>query len=531
MKESKYPYIFGFIAIFIITYLYFLGLKTTTIYGDDLLTVRDIRGLKGFFGHVNMSVSVQKYRPVNGVALNTIAALFQKHLGWFYFFNILIQAINTVIFARILNLFLKSVYLSLGISLVYGLSRFLFYNVAQLFYGGALEGLAMAFFLLFLFFILKAFVQDDLSAEQKYKDVLRSILFANLCIYTHERYIALFVFIILAVLLSYNLKGLSTKQKLGLCAAAVFSIVLNVVIKKYIFAIPFFVGTGGTTMQFSLSQAISFFIDGVLSIMCINSGPDYLVGAQFSSLPALSKLLAVLAALAIVVTAVLYFRQTIKRYVVYYVSKVVDSSALKVKPDIRESSVFLYLIIAFVLVLVPATFTIRLEQRWLQASFCVFILMLVIALNTLFEGHKSARNIVLAAVALLFFITDFTYLKRGKDNIYMANSHHQATKFRLAMEKGVIHPGTKNIYVVETPRDGNVENDFNWILAGGEFFAYYQNDSKTLVFTDSVYKRSVAGDSTLLKFNKATDQMILIKDSIIDLTDRFAKDSLKDMLK
>src|SRR5439155_24250209 len=107
------------------------------------------------------------------------------------------------------------------------------------------------FFLLSVYYLTKVLVKNGLLASQIQKSIVLSIVFANLSMYTHERYIVLFPFIFLTVLLFPNLKTLSLKQKISLGLAAVASLALNIIIKKYVYTMPFFMGTGGTNISFS----------------------------------------------------------------------------------------------------------------------------------------------------------------------------------------------------------------------------------------------------------------------------------------
>jgi len=292
----------------IIIYLYFLNWKTDTAYGDDLVVFKEYWKLHTFSERINLPVQFGKYRPLHGMSISFIIELFQKNLTGYYFFNIAVQTINAWLFALIINLFLRSPFFSLLLGLIVGLSRLFYFNIAQLLNGGALEGLAMAFFLAFLYFLCKAFISKG-EPPQKSKALLASIVFANLGTYTHERYIILFPFIVLVLFLSPSLKKIDLRTRTILGLAAVISIVLNVAIKKSVYSLPFFIGTGNTSIQFSISSAITFFFEAILTLFQINSGPPYLVGIPFSSLSPLSKALVFLFATGVIAILILYFLQ------------------------------------------------------------------------------------------------------------------------------------------------------------------------------------------------------------------------------
>ena len=504
------------IATPIIIYLYFLNWKTNTAYGDDLVVFKEYSKLHSFFERINLPVLFGKYRPLHGMSISFIIELFQKNLTGYYFFNIAVQTINAWLFALIVNLFLRSPFLSLLLSLIVGLSRIFYFNIAQLLNGGALEGLAMIFFLAFLYFLCKAFIHGG-GSVQKSRAVTWSIVFANLCMYTHERYIILFPFLILAVFLSPSLKEINLRTRIILSLTALISLILNVTIKKSIYSLPFFIGTGGTNIEFSFSSAISFFFDAILTLFQINSGPAYLVGIPFSSLHLLNKVLALVVAVGMIAILTLYFVQVRKFF------------QLKQKEGQSVFFIFLLLSLLGIMLLVPATITIRLEQRWLQASFSVFILLIIIAVNNLNFKYNRGKKYLLLLFFIFFLWTDFNYLKKGADNFSMSYSTRLASGVKQAIDNGTISPNSNRLYIWEKHRNGNDEQAIRWVLGGGYLFEFYQNKSKEIAFADSIYDRFYSfAFSSVPDFNKNTVQIIyLLNNKVYDLSQDYLQDSLR----
>jgi len=504
------------IAIPVIIFLYFLNWKTTAAYGDDLFTYKEYLKLHTFSERINLPVKFGKYRPLHGMTISFIIELFQKNLNGYYFFNIAVQTVNALLFAAVLNLFLRSPFFSLLLGLIVGLSRLFYFNIAQLLNGGALEGLAMAFFLAFLYFLCKAFISKG-EPPQKSKALLASIVFANLGTYTHERYIILFPFIVLVLFLSPSLKKIDLRTRTILGLAAVISIVLNVAIKKSVYSLPFFIGTGNTSIQFSISSAITFFFEAILTLFQINSGPPYLVGIPFSSLSPLSKALVFLFATGVIAILILYFLQVRK----FFQSRQKDD----------QSAFFSFLLLSLlgIMLLIPATITIRLEQRWLQASFSIFILLVVIALNNLPFRDSSRKKYVLLLFFSCFLWTDFNYLRKGVGNFSMSYSTRLASGVKQAIDNGTMSHNSDQLYIWEKRRSENDEQAIRWVLGGGYFFEFYQNKSKQIAFVDSIYDRSYPfAFSSFPGFNKNTTQIIyLLNNKVYDLTHDYLQDSLR----
>src|SRR5450432_3926447 len=131
-KKQDYPFLLMLIATPVLIYLYFLNWKTHVIYGDDISIFLYQTGPHTLADKINMDVAFQKFRPVRGLVVQLLFTFFKKNVDYYYLFNIGIQTINTFIFARIVNLFLRSRWLSLFFGLIIGISRFSFFNISQL---------------------------------------------------------------------------------------------------------------------------------------------------------------------------------------------------------------------------------------------------------------------------------------------------------------------------------------------------------------------------------------------------------------
>jgi hypothetical protein len=516
MNADRKFLIISILVVPIIIFLYFLNWRTQVMYGDDLIQYMLHARLNTFKEKIDLLLFAQKYRPIQGLSIHFVTETFQHNLLGYYTFNVVIQSINTIIFAALVNLFLKSPYLSLIFSLIVGLSRFSYFNISQLLNGGPLEGLAITFLLLSVFYILKAILKKENTNKQKQANIIWSIVFANLSMYTHERYIVIFPFLALVLLLDPTLRSLSLKRRLVLALVAIGSIFLNVVIKKYIYSVPFFVGTGGTNIEFSFATALSYLTEGILSIFQINSGPEYLIGIKFTSLPLFEQILVILVVVGILLVFVMYGWNLWKAY------------ARKEKDKPLFFPAFLFLLVLCGFCLVPAIVTIRLEQRWLQASLNIFIILIVIALSSAQFRNNTLKNVLASIFVLLFLWTDFIYLSKGMPNLYMTYAEKSAADFKKAIDNGTIRKSTDKLYIWEKKRDANTESAIMWSLGGGNLFEFYQNKPRELIFADSIYDKNYSFPvSTFRNFDKAHEQIVYVGDKVIDISNEYLRDSLK----
>lgn len=279
---------------------------------------------------------------------------------------------------------------------------------------------------------------------------------------------------------------------------------------------PFFVGTGGTNISFSFSSAVSFFKDAVLSIFQINSGPEYLTGIQFTALKGFYLIFTLLVTCSILAIFTIYLLSIRKAF------------TLNQEDQKSKFFIFLFLIILFVFCLIPAISTIRLEQRWLMASFSIFVIMIVIALSGLQFKSVHTKNAILLSFVICFLYSDYNYFHKGIANLYMTDAQKTAATFKKAVNNHTIHPNTTKLYIWEKHLDINSNNALNWALGEGYLFNFYQNQSKEIFFADSIYHKQ--GDSVVSSFpnfNKDSTQILYVNDSITDITDQYLKDSLK----
>jgi hypothetical protein len=155
--------------------------------------------------------------------------------------------------------------------------------------------------------------------------------------------------------------------------------------------------------------------------------------------------------------------------------------------------------------------------------------MTAIALNYVDLKTGYLKKLLCSLFILLFLWIDFTYLNKGANNLYMINSEKLSSRFKQAINIGVIRPSSIKLYIWETHRDANTENAIKWTLGDGYFFSFYQNSEKKMIFVDSIYERSYSFPvSSFIHFNKEREQIIYIDNKIIDITNGYLRDSLQN---
>ncbi|MES1225509.1 MAG: hypothetical protein ABUT20_59065 [Bacteroidota bacterium] len=131
----------------------------------------------------------------------------------------------------------------------------------------------------------------------------------------------------------------------------------------------------------------------------------------------------------------------------------------------------------------------------------------------------------------MYVWVNYLYLDRGAENNYMVNGARIASKFKKAIRDSTIHDSTKVLYIVELQRYDPNESEIDWSIGEGLLFKFYQGQKKKIIFVDSVYQRFSDSSSTVFKnFDTRTSQFVyLLPDKIIDLTENFIEDTLKEI--
>lgn len=480
-KIGTAHYVAAFAVFFTAIALYYFNWRTQTIYGDDLSCFDTYNRMS----NTQIITLSNKYRPVNNIAIRILILLFGKHVAGLYYFNVAIQALCATVFMRIAYQLLGSKWLSALCGLWVAISRFNLYNITQLYNGGGLESLAMVFFLYSLFYVLRSFEVD--AAPLKRRNILlTSLTFANLAMYTHERYMVILPFIFLSLLFQPAEK-MKNRDRIYIGGLAILSALINYSIKRYLYHITFFMGTGNTSISFSLSSALNYFRDGVMDIIMFNSGPDYLAGLSFTLLP--PHYMIVVRACLVITALVL----------VAYTAVVLRNAIVK-KRNATQAHVMLLFAALFILCLLPAVVTIRLELRWLQASFAIYCLMLILAVKHVFP-NRAIRSVYLAAFILISLVIETKYLEEGAGSIYFVKADRRATNLRTAIEKGALNATTDTLCFIEETRNVNNEDEIKWILQDGYFFSFYNAGRKNIIFSDSSGKSSHSHNTQLVIFN------------------------------
>jgi hypothetical protein len=421
----------------------------STFMGDDLALVTGAFGdySSSFVKALNL-VIVNKYRPVYISFFHIESLLFGHEFRLYLYLNIFLQFLNACLVAFICwHLSRKQVFVALACGTLFIVSRFSYYNVLQVI-GGSLEGLALFLFLMLI--VMTVFAYEKRNPVY----FVWSMLFYFLVSFTHERFLVVGCFLVLAIwLLPVTFKR--SLHKFILCIIPILILLFNYALKTVIFKSRFFEGTGGHAIAFDYHQFVLFLRAGFLNLLGFNDGPNYLSGLSVHDAGISGIGLGCLLSFSFLALVITYFR---------YPSK--DTDPLLLSP-IRILFLFITLLVPL---LATASITIRQEYRWLYAPYTVVIFAVAYLVGRT-SVPKWLRSFLIIAIVLSAISVD-TFYRRYLNNVFFIDGLRVADSAKAnIIDKHKSDIQQKEIFLVGCPKDVK-----SWYLMGSTFFRFYTDN-------------------------------------------------------
>lgn len=450
----------------------------SVFFGDDLDNLLAFRAgaFASTWWQALTGVYVDKYRPVFAAVLKLEFTGFGDRIGGYLAVNLLLHALSGTLLFQAARLLAGSRMVAALLALAFVASRLALYQVTQV--TGVLEGLGTVWFLAMLVSLLRASADPHMA----WRWSLVAVAAAFLAVHTHERYIVVLPWLALAFLVLSGLRRLPEWRKAVLVALCAATAAFNVLYKLAVAHGAFLVGTGGTHIAFEPLRIIRHAGEALLSVFGFNTGPSYLVGAAWRSLPwCIGWLLPGILVLGLIALLVLAARTT-------------TSSPPDPAYTQHAHPEWAWLLAALaVLVLVPPLATIRLEQRWLLQPFALLLLLLAWAAGRarLRVGGAGIATLV-ATVAGASIALDLL-LSAHFGQIFFVYSGRVAA----LVERDIASrpSGTAGPVALLLPQE-----HCDWTLRQGRFFEVYGGQARTVRCFASLSEANDAGlgDNTRL---------------------------------
>lgn len=394
------------------------GIRIEGLYMDDLYNW-SCYGEQSFWEFAFPIGTSSRFRPVYWSATYLEMMIVRNHVSWFVPINMILNAgVAFTLYAFAVRLS-KNRVLSLFVGVLYLVSHFAYYQIAQAL--GLLETMALWEAILFLC-LLYAYIKDG-RARWMY---LAQLVFFILA-FTHERYVGLMPLFYVGLAFAdrkkkaakrtapaasvYRKEARSVRQKQNKQAAqlseqerrydGVFGAemqvqsgghrvesVLRWLLPLVNFALIFWIrrlaigtalpaGTGGTevTDTFSLAQALRFAFDQLLYVFGVNIGPEYLSGRTWADCADWVHVLVYVSWIPLALMVISFLCASVR------------ARLFQTRAWLGTNLLFLGFI---ALCIGCSSVTIRVEMRWVYVSYAAALLYLAYMAGVIAGGETAA---------------------------------------------------------------------------------------------------------------------------------------------
>ncbi len=492
---SQVTFLVGLFFFFsLITWLRFKPWEPACLWGDDLLSYMMAHNCRfnvpdldsHYFSPDGIKVLFEKFRFVFSLLSQLEFFLFGKNIDGYFAVNIAVHAANGLLLCLIAFHFCRNWFVSIILGIIGITARFGLFEVIQV--TGIVENVALLFCLLTIFAVIKAEGFNKNRWDAKWKWI--ALGFAFLSFNTHERYLVLLPWLAIFFVLHRNAG--KWQERVWIAILMLLMVISNILIKNIFYHARFLVGTGGIPISMNILSMMNFLSEAVLSILGINHGPLYLIGASWANFSTWIRVAAVIFASISCALVVLSL----------------------VKPKPAEEPGFLrwpiWLFLLGGLLLTPAIITVRMEQRWELASFFMLLLLIACGVGRMFyiRFWRGTMILLVLLLALSAAMIEFR-VSKAFANIHLVYGERLANSIKkIIIDAHASPPGTPVVII----GDLNIKT----LLIDGGFFVVYEGKYRNINVFDKV--TGVTWNNYPVK-----TKVYIVKsiDELTDITDQF----------
>ena len=413
--EEKYTIGKDILAVLLLSALVFIvnrGIRISGLYMDDLYMWSEY-GEQRFLEYV-FPLDSTRFRPVYWFIAWIQLGIIKNHIGLIVPFNLLFASLLTAFFYQLAKEMAKSRFCAFVLGILFALSRFSYYNIAQLL--GLMEALSMLFVML-MFYHLEQF-----GKEKGLRNYYIALVFYFLVCFTHERFMVLLPLFFFAAFF-WGIRR-PMHYAIPLFLFGFIQMIRRITIGRLIPA-----GTGGTNLSdtFTFSDFFKNLGAGILYLFGVNAGPEHLNGLPWQETSIWIKL-SIVIAFAILLSALgKYIPRMVKR----------GKAGSDLKTDMYRALLMLGFLGGSLL---SSSVTIRVEMRWIYVPYLMLLLLVAHvygiirdkpvkeAKENIFTAAAGISAYMVPALLLLWGILSFgteIYLRGGYERIYLFPNQKQ----------------------------------------------------------------------------------------------------------
>ncbi len=423
--------------LFIIAIFVCYDERLIAVYLDDLGTWELAEG--STIWNFTINTVANKFRPVSNFCLYIFWLLCGKRPDILGLDLLILHGLITIFIYTLAKKVSGNYVLAAGLSLLYAISRFAYYQTTQ--FLGIMETCALFFSVALLYCGYSMLNKMDADKRKLWGCIF---LLYVLAAFAHERYMFLFpVMIYLSLILDEPLRR---KVWHVLLSVLLFFIIIG--IRSAILGGRIWDGTGGTDIldTFSVRQAVLFAFSQVFYLLGWNVGPGYLNG--ISILDYNYKLITI----AIVMDIA---------FITAFITGIYCAVKEKEKLGQFLKNTFLFIIFISMCIGSSST-TIRVELRWIYTSYAALILYIASLWPLMKNAGKKTKNIGKISVMVFVwtaFLLDFL-ARDGWGNMYYQIGKDAADSLYMeTYKKYGDNLADKQILVITSANDDNLISD------------------------------------------------------------------------
>ena len=497
---------FWMLPIFIVATLAaiwrFLPWASSTLFGDDLfLYLSFVDGnCATRMPAIFTATCVDRFRPIASGFILALMHVFGAQKSLFIDVNLVLQgAIVTLVFLIAFHLSRRSWLAALAIAGAVALSRYAVWNLVQVI--GPVESLPLLLTLGAVYSVIRA----EETLEHTWRWGVLALLCTLIAIFAHERFTVVPVWLGLAFLSSNQVRQLPTRRIAVLLGGCMAAPLFYIAYKTFALDSDFLIGTAHTHLKLDFPLIIQHAYEGVSSIFGFNHGPSFLLGENVT--PGWNTPFVLASAfLLLFLSTTLYALRSV----------LAPASSLRAKLEAVRWPALLLILAAFLLT--PALLTIRLEIRWLYASFIMVLLVCAWAVSAV---SRNTRRRVAVAVVLLCVtsVALDTVIMRSFGDLFFVYSG----RFADLVKRDIVdkHPDQSGGVALLAE-----QGECRFTLLSGTFFRAYGHGRRKVYCFDSVDAAAQAklpGDTRL--YMEKSKQLIDVTNALSRMVAQSAEES------
>jgi hypothetical protein len=404
---------------FLLFWLYYPAhsVSLSSFHNDDTRLIQamsSIKNIPDIFSFI-FDISAFKFRPLAHLNWLIEYQLFGNYYLGYIAYNIAFMAISAGLFFMIVSKYLNNLG-RLLIMLTFLTSRFFTYSLWNI--TGSFESLALILFLIIIYLVIN-------RSDNDRKSLIKIILLSIALILTNERYLP-FLIILPLMSKSYFLNGIKFNSFIKKIMYSTL-ILLSFILLRLTLDVPVFVGTttDNIAKSFSFERVISFYIKAIFEVSGFSSGPRYLTGFEFVHWVPINQWPS---SLLILTSASLLLTGLSLNYLLSIINK-------------NNLGLFL----CFLIMLLSASVTFRLEMRWLAPSYVLLLILFASHGGSLFLSE--CKSVSISKFESLWFKLNFSlilvmslainlyYIAHLREGLYFAGELSKASLFKFILIK------------------------------------------------------------------------------------------------